>query len=118
MSSVVGGLGWWPLEVDVGGGLETYRRTRMAMPGWADRVLSIAVIPDDDQETIRTKRLMAGVLWVSLPITVLSAMQLAVVFEACRWIDSRFGVCDRGHFAVCDVALAVYLSQHCASPGR
>lgn len=52
------------------------------MPGWADRVLSIAVIPDDDQETIRTKRLMAGVLWVSLPITVLSAMQLAVVFEA------------------------------------
>ncbi|MEA1901987.1 MAG: adenylate/guanylate cyclase domain-containing protein [Actinomycetota bacterium] len=52
------------------------------MPGWADRALLIAVIPDDDQETTRTKRLMAGVLWVSLPITVLSAMQLGVVFEA------------------------------------
>ena len=66
----------------MGGGLETYRQTGMAMPGWVDRALSIAVIPDDDQETIRSKRLIAGVLWVSLLITVLSSMQLAVVFEA------------------------------------
>lgn len=64
------------------GGSETYGWTRIAMPGWVDRALSIAVVPDDDQETMRTKRLMSGVLWVSLPVTVLSAVQLAVVFEA------------------------------------
>jgi guanylate cyclase len=52
------------------------------MPGWVDRALSIGVLSDDDQETTRTKRLMVGVLWVSLPITVLSATQLALVFEA------------------------------------
>lgn len=54
----------------------------MVTPSWLDRVLSVGAIPGDDQETTRTKRLMAGVLWVSLPITVLSSMQLAVVFEA------------------------------------
>jgi len=70
------------LEVDVGGRLETYRRKRMTMPGWVDRALSLAVLADDDQETLRTKRLMAGVLWVSLPVTLISATQLAVVADA------------------------------------
>jgi len=54
----------------------------MAMPDWVDLALSIAVASDDDQETTRTKRLMVGVLWVSLPITVLSATQLAFAFDA------------------------------------
>ena len=69
------------MEVDVSCG---WRRTqtRLAMPDWVERALSIGVLSDDDQETTRTKRLMAGVLWVSLPITVLSATQLAVVFDA------------------------------------
>ncbi len=54
----------------------------MAMPRWVDLALSIGVLSDDDQETTRTKRLMVGVLWVSLPITVLSATQLAFAFDA------------------------------------
>jgi guanylate cyclase len=54
----------------------------MTMPGWVDRALSIAVASDDNQETIRTKRLMTGVLWVSMPVTVLSSMQLAVMADA------------------------------------
>ena len=66
----------------MGGKLETYRRKRMTMPGWVDRALSLAVLPDDDHETVRTKRLVTGVLWVSLPITVVSSVQLAVVAEA------------------------------------
>ncbi len=52
------------------------------MPRWVDLALSIGVLSDDDQETTRTKRLMVGVLWVSLPITVLSATQLAFAFDA------------------------------------
>ncbi|MEE8376602.1 MAG: adenylate/guanylate cyclase domain-containing protein [Acidimicrobiia bacterium] len=64
------------------GGREMYRRKRMAMPRWVDLALSIGVLSDDDQETTRTKRLMVGVLWVSLPITVLSATQLAFAFDA------------------------------------
>ena len=66
----------------MGGGLETYRRKRMTIPGWVDQALSLAVLSDDNQETIRTKRLVTGVLWLSLPITVLSSIQLAVVAEA------------------------------------
>ena len=62
--------------------LKTSRRRRTTTPRWVDRLLSVAVQPGDDQETIRTKRLMAGVLWVSMPMTVVSATQLAVVFEA------------------------------------
>lgn len=52
------------------------------MPGLVDRALSIAVLPGDSPEVVRTKRLLAGVLWVSLPITVLSSVQLALVFDA------------------------------------
>lgn len=52
------------------------------MPGLVDRALSIAVLPGDSLEEVRTKRLLAGVLWVSLPITVLSSVQLALVFDA------------------------------------
>jgi len=70
------------LEVALSGGREMYRRKRMAMPDWVDLALSIDVASDDDQETTRTKRLMVGVLWVSLPITVLSATQLAFAFDA------------------------------------
>jgi guanylate cyclase len=70
------------LEVALSGGREMYRRKRMAMPRWVDLALSIGVLSDDDQETTRTKRLMVGVLWVSLPITVLSATQLAFAFDA------------------------------------
>ncbi len=64
------------------GGREMYRRKRKTMPDWVDLALSIGVVSDDDQETTRTKRLMVGVLWVSLPITVLSASQLAFAFDA------------------------------------
>ena len=52
------------------------------MPEWVDRGLSIGVLAADNGEIVRTKRLLAGVLWVSLPVTVLSASQLAVVFKA------------------------------------
>ena len=62
--------------------LEAYRRKRRQMPGLVDRALSIAVLPGDSPEVVRTKRLLAGVLWVSLPITVLSSVQLALVFDA------------------------------------
>ncbi|MEE8608831.1 MAG: hypothetical protein V3S55_14590, partial [Nitrospiraceae bacterium] len=62
--------------------LEAYRRKRRQMPGLVDRALSIAVLPGDSPEEVRTKRLLAGVLWVSLPITVLSSVQLALVFDA------------------------------------
>lgn len=42
------------------------RYKRWRLPEWADRALSIAVLEDDDQETIRTKRLMTGAVWFAL----------------------------------------------------
>jgi len=51
-------------------------QTRLAMPDWVERALSIGVLSDDDQETTRTKRLMAGVLWVSCVNTSLRIWDL------------------------------------------
>ena len=62
----------------------------MTIPGWVDQALSLAVLSDDNQETIRTKRLVTGVLWLSLPITVLSSIQLAPnLLEGKPLADSR-----------------------------
>ena len=58
---------------------ETRRRK---LPTWADRALDIAVVPGDDAETMRTKRLLAGVLWLTLPMTTFTSTQLSVAFGA------------------------------------
>ena len=58
------------------------RARQVRLPGWADAALSIGVVSGDSSEVVRTKRLLAGVLWLSLPMTVLSSWQLAVAFEA------------------------------------
>ena len=63
-------------------GLELEDRNRWRLPKWVDRGLSIAVLPTDDAEITRNKRLLAGVLWASLPTTTLSGLQLAVAFDA------------------------------------
>lgn len=42
------------------------RYKRWHLPAFADRALSIAITDDDDQETMRTKRLITGALWVTL----------------------------------------------------
>jgi len=52
------------------------------LPGWLDRALSVALTPNDSLETARTKRLTAGVLWASIPVTLASASQLAFMSEA------------------------------------
>lgn len=46
--------------------LNILRHKRWRLPWWAERAISIAVIEGDDQETIRTKRLITGALWISL----------------------------------------------------
>ena len=58
------------------------RGERWRLPRWLDDALSIGVVPGDSTEVARTKRLLAGVLWASLPITTISSTQLAVVFES------------------------------------
>lgn len=57
----------------------TERSRRRALPAWVDHALSIAVVPGDDQDTRRTKRLLAGILWASVPTTFLSILVFAVV---------------------------------------
>ncbi len=44
--------------------------------------MSIAVLETDSEEVARTKRLLAGALWVSLVTTALSAYQMSAIFEA------------------------------------
>ena len=47
------------------------------MPRWLDRMLSLAVVPDDTLETARTKRLLTGVLWASIPLSLLNGWTIA-----------------------------------------
>jgi adenylate cyclase len=54
-------------------------RSRRNLPGWLDRALSIAVLPTDSQDVRRTKRLLTGVLWASIPSTALSMVQFTIV---------------------------------------
>ncbi|HSF85108.1 MAG TPA: adenylate/guanylate cyclase domain-containing protein [Acidimicrobiia bacterium] len=54
--------------------------------GWARRLgesmVSIADVEGDDHEHARSKRLLVGVLWVSLPVSIASAFQMAFVLDA------------------------------------
>lgn len=59
-----------------------YRFGTLRVPRWARGVLDIAVLPEDQGDIARTKRLVAGVLWASIPISTMSAIQLGVVFDA------------------------------------
>jgi len=52
------------------------------MPDWAARLLSVGVRDGDSHETIRTKRLLSGVLLASIPTSILSTFQLVYVFGA------------------------------------
>ncbi|MGI9667670.1 MAG: adenylate/guanylate cyclase domain-containing protein [Acidimicrobiia bacterium] len=49
------------------------------MPARVDRLLDIGVAPEDSSELMRTKRLYTGVLWISLPLSTVSLLQLALV---------------------------------------
>ena len=51
------------------------------MPAALDRALSGVVASGDSPETIRTKRLLAGALLVSLPIIAISVVQLVLLGE-------------------------------------
>jgi hypothetical protein len=62
--------------------LEQFRQRRFRLPSSLDRMVSIAVTEDDTIETARTKRLAAGVLWVTLPISMVASFQLAFVQNA------------------------------------
>ena len=57
-------------------------RDRQRLPAVLERAVSIAVVSEDTADVARTKRLLAGVLWITLPVTALSALRMAVVFEA------------------------------------
>lgn len=63
-------------------GREPTSRRRRQLPKWVERGLDIGVLPGDGTEITRTKRLLAGVLWVSLASTTVSGLQLAFVFDA------------------------------------
>lgn len=51
-------------------------RTPRRLPVLVERAVSLAVVPGDDVETIRTKRLLTGVLWLSLLSGTLSSWML------------------------------------------
>ncbi len=46
---------------------------------WLDRVLSIAVLPTDRPDTVRTKRLFTGALWASITTTTISVYQYYLI---------------------------------------
>ena len=62
--------------------LDQFRQRRFTIPGRLDRLVSIAVTPDDTIDEARLKQLTAAVLWISLPISVVSSSQLAFVQHA------------------------------------
>ena len=67
-------------ELDAG--QEQLHRKPRDLPRLIDRLVSIAVTEDDSEDLARTKRLLAGALWVSLVTTGISVYQMAVVFDA------------------------------------
>lgn len=56
-------------------------RSRRKLPTWLDRALSIAVVPADSEETRRTKRLLTGILWASIPSSAISLVQFSIIEE-------------------------------------
>ena len=66
------------------------------MPRWIDRMVSIAVVNTDTEDIARTKRLLAGALWLSMVTTAISVYQMVVILEAptagmtiaCSWLGS------------------------------
>jgi guanylate cyclase len=52
------------------------------LPTQVDALLSLAVVSGDNSEVVRAKRLLVGILWVSMAVTTLSSFLLAVVFGA------------------------------------
>ncbi|HEY6628426.1 MAG TPA: adenylate/guanylate cyclase domain-containing protein, partial [Acidimicrobiia bacterium] len=66
-------------EMDPGVG--SVRRPARRLPLLIDRAVSIAVVPADSLETVRTKRLLTGALWVSVLSLAISVYQL-LSFEA------------------------------------
>lgn len=55
--------------------------SRRKLPTWLDRALSIAVVPADSEETRRTKRLLTGILWASIPSSAISLVQFSIIEE-------------------------------------
>jgi adenylate cyclase len=52
---------------------------RPSLPSWLESALSVAVLPTDSHDVRRTKRLLTGILWASIPTTLLSVLQFAVI---------------------------------------
>ncbi|MEN8041652.1 MAG: adenylate/guanylate cyclase domain-containing protein [Actinomycetota bacterium] len=47
-----------------------------------ERMISIAVVDGDDHELVRLKRLAVGILWLSIPVSVVSAIQIGLMIDA------------------------------------
>ena len=77
-------------------GKQQLQRKPRELPPLIDRLVSIAVTESDSEDMARTKRLLAGALWVALVTTAISAYQIAVIFDAetaaaiigCSWLAS------------------------------
>ncbi len=52
------------------------------LPRFIDTAISIAVLPGDSADEVRTKRLITGALWLTFPISTISIYQMAVVFDS------------------------------------
>lgn len=55
--------------------LKAYRGKQRQFPAWIDKALDIAVVPGDEADTTRTKRLLAGALWIALLTSTVSVLQ-------------------------------------------
>ena len=47
-----------------------------------DAAFSIAVLPDDPADVVRTKRLITSLMWVTIPVSAFSVYQMVVLFDA------------------------------------
>ncbi|HEX6947136.1 MAG TPA: adenylate/guanylate cyclase domain-containing protein [Acidimicrobiia bacterium] len=55
-------------------------RASSPLPSWVWRAIDIAVLPGDNEETIRTKRLLTAAVIISIPTSIVSALTTAYVF--------------------------------------
>jgi len=56
-------------------------RPRRDLPPLIQRAISVAVVPEDSEETIRSKRLVTGALWAGVVATAVTILQL-FLFDA------------------------------------
>jgi adenylate cyclase len=103
-----------------------YKRRRL--PSFVDRAISIAVLPEDDEETRRTKRLITGAFWISVVVPwpqiadlmradaplaaatigvsfVTAVVVLVILFVQPRWFTGAFHL-----VAVANLAIAVTMT--------